>query len=107
MIGRLAAFVQDAFGDDGSQKFGFACLAFPNHDDAPTGVLQFGGHHSVSMLVGGEFPKPEFGSRLWIGCLSASGVPMPKAAVYEDHEASAWKNEVRLSWQVLPVQPEP
>jgi hypothetical protein len=34
-------------------------------------------------------------------------MPMPKAAVYENHYLVLGKYEVGPSWQVLRVQPEP
>ena len=51
--------------------------------------------------VCGELHLPELGTRLGIGRVAASRMPMPEAAVHQDDGAVLGKDEVRPAVDVL------
>lgn len=80
--------------------------ALPDGCDPPAHVSQRLGCFLVSLDIAGKLvgPEPRIAGRR--GCESAIGVPVPEAAMHENHSAVLAQHKVRLAWQVLGVKPE-
>lgn len=82
-------------------------LAFPNNKDPPSKLLQLPHHSCVTLDIRLEFFPPERHPRFRRGRERAGFVPMPKAAMNENHRAVSRKNDVRRSRQLPWPKPEP
>jgi hypothetical protein len=63
--------------------------------------------HFIPRRIPAEFLQPELASIRWCRAIPATVVPMPEAAVDEDHGFVFRENNIRLSWKVLHMQTEP
>jgi hypothetical protein len=72
-------------------------FALPSSKDSPTQAGKLCFNLSVPLNVPRELGAPELLIRLWEGCDFATGVPMPEAAMDEDHCTMLGKDEVGLS----------
>jgi hypothetical protein len=61
---------------------------------------------AVACNISLQFALPPFRSRLWQAGISAALVPVPEAAVHENHSVVLWHDYVWVAWQILPVQAE-
>ena len=83
-------------------------LALPDHKGAPAKIVEFCQVFSVAFTGPGELRQPivEVGFRQSSDGASWVGMPMPEAAMYEDHGAVLPQREVGLAGQIASVQPE-
>ena len=88
-------FVKSAFG-----KF-----ALPNDDYHPSFCLQFSPNLLVTLLVPGNFGRPEIGVGFWHRIVPASLVAMPEAAVNEDYSPVLGKNDVWRTGETFVIYP--
>ena len=80
--------------------------ALPDGCDPPALVSQRLGCLPVSLDIAGKLVGPEPGIAGRRGREAAIGVPVPEAAMHENHCAVLAQHEVRLAWQALGVKPE-
>lgn len=81
--------------------------ALPYHQNTPAEIHEVFVVTTVPLDIGAELFLPEFDSGGWRCRIETAGVSVPEAAIDEDGEAVAWKDEVGRSRQVLAMQPEP
>lgn len=90
---------------DRSVKSAFGKFAFPNDDYHPSFCLQFSPNLLVTLLVPGNFGRPEIGVGFWHRIVPASLVAMPEAAVNEDHSPVLGKNDVWRTGETFVIYP--
>jgi hypothetical protein len=86
---------------------GTAQCTFPNRRDTPAVAGQLGAHSAVPRDIGGEFRLPEFGPRRGGRGIATSVMPMPEAAMHEDHRPELREQEIRPTADLLCMQPIP
>jgi hypothetical protein len=79
--------------------------AFPNHSDAPSGVLQRSALATVADDVSLEFSRPELDPALWAVAQHATGVTVPEAAVYEDNGLVSRQHQIGTARKIPRMQP--
>ena len=90
---------------DRSVKSAFGKIALPNDDYHPSFCLQFSPNLLVTLLVPGNFGRPEIGVGFWHRIVSASLVAMPEAAVNEDYGPILGKDDVWRTRETFVIYP--
>ena len=80
-----------------------SCLALPKGKDSPSSVLEFGLIAFVSPDIVSSFRSPKLGSRTRNDGPKATFVAVPKTTMNKYHRMVAWKDDVRLAGEVLPM----
>jgi hypothetical protein len=80
--------------------------ALPNHRHTPTLFAQPNLIAPVAGYIFSEFFEPEFWSRSWRGCILASLVAVPKAALDQNHRVPLRQYDIRGAGQAPVVQAE-
>jgi hypothetical protein len=86
---------------------GLLQLAFPDYQNPPAVLFEFGAVPVVPFYRPGEFIEPILLSCRWGACAPAIRMSMPKAAVHEEGYASARKAQVGFTGQLIVVQAIP
>src|ERR1700730_8504303 len=81
-------------------------LALPNHQRLPSLCSDGRKILFVSGLIAPELRPPVVRIRLRLVRYLAAPVRMPETAVDKYHFPPRYKHQIRLSWKILPVQPE-
>jgi hypothetical protein len=84
----------------------FPHLALPYRQRLPSSCGQLGNVPQIPLNILPEFPLPERRASRRRSRLDTSGVPMPKAAMNEDHGVKSGKHDVRTTRKLGRVQPE-
>jgi hypothetical protein len=90
----------------GAQSRCIFCLAFPYGQATPSLGLQCNEIGFIARNIFSQFLIPE----IRIGCRSATLttiMPVPEAAMNENHRLVLWQNNVWFSRQVFTVKPKP
>lgn len=82
-------------------------LTFPDHEATPSCGFEGLKVGDVTFLVSSELRAPVFAAARRNAPFAARIVLMPKAAVNEDDLLVSGEDDVRRSWQVAAMQPEP
>ena len=88
-----------------SIPFIFLQVTFPHGNDSPAVSFQLSTAFSVLGLVAVDLVQPPLGAGLGNNKVSAPLMAMPEATVNEDHRVVLFQDDVRLSRQVLIMQP--
>jgi hypothetical protein len=89
------------------EPFDVSRLASPDDENPPAEAPQCGAVAEIARGIAFEFPEPKGAVGGGCGRLAAAPVPVPEAAVDENHDAPRAEHDVRPSWQAGAVQPEP
>ena len=81
-------------------------LAFPRNKDAPAVRRQLPLVAPVALHVALELAAPIVVAGFRQPAFGAAGVPVPEAAVYENHHPALAKHQVRAPGQAAPMQAE-
>lgn len=81
-------------------------LTFPYGQNPPSGTFQLCLLFPVALDRPVELLLPELRAGLRHGCIGASFMPVPEAAMNEDDSPVFWENDVRLTRQARNMQPE-
>jgi len=81
-------------------------LTFPHNDYIPTLSMQFLLIFFISFDCASELWKPVLLSTGWRRCMRTALMSMPETAVYKNYCTVLWKNNVRFSRQITPMQAE-
>ena len=84
----------------------FAQRAFPDNCDSPPGSEQLVSVAPVTLDVRVELRLPEFRSSCRGGCVRATSVPVPEAAVNEAHGSKSRKHQIGGAGKLAVVQAE-
>lgn len=82
-----------------------AKLALPDDEYIPPCLLQSADRCLIPIDIGVELGLPESGARLGEHGVPAAWMTMPEATVYKDAHFKLGQYNVRLSRQILPMQP--
>ena len=84
----------------------FFQLAFPDHNQIPTELLQLFFRISVPLNIPLEFLLPEFRIRGWGRRLPTSRMPMPETATHLDNSPIFREDNIRMPWQIFDMKPK-
>lgn len=82
-------------------------FALPDNYDIPVNGLKSGIVYSVPFSISKDLTLPELDIGLRKYIVLTSFVTMPEASVYKDCCAVFRKNNVRTSWKLFDIEPEP
>jgi hypothetical protein len=88
------------------ESFSIGQFTLPNHEDPPSGLSQCQDVFSISFNIPAEFCLPEINVALRHVTLPAPFVTVPEATMDENDGLSFSEDNIWLSREVLPVQPE-
>lgn len=93
--------------DYGRQVIRSPQVTFPHDQHVPPLLTEQRLIGSIPVPIAGQLCTPVLFIRLWPFAPGLAVMPMPETAVNEDDLAPPRKHEVRVPWQVFPVQPIP
>jgi hypothetical protein len=88
------------------KKLDVPCLTFPDDHDPPTETVKGVSNSTVTCDVRIKLGLPELSSGLRSSSPTATMVTVPETAVYEDHQTTPRKDEIRSSRKASVVQSE-
>ena len=81
-----------------------SCLALPYDKDTPPISTQFALHLQVPLAIAFKFGRPKFCPRDRSCRKAASGMLVPKAAMYKNYFLPTRENQVRITGQILAMK---
>jgi len=85
----------------------FPKFALPKYNNFPTCTHKRSARRAVALSVPGDFLRPVGLIAFWRARAACAIMSVPEAAVHENHSAPSRENQIRFTWEILAVQPEP